>query len=261
VAKPVVIAITNQKGGVGKTTTTINLAHCLARDGARVLLVDFDPQGNASSGLGIDKTKLEKTVLDVVQKQAELKDVILKTEVKKVDLVPATPQLANAEVELAGAERRFVRLRDALETADGYDYVLIDCPPSLSLLTVNGLIAAQYVLLPVQAEFYALEGLGQLLETMQLIRKGMNPTLELIGVLVTMMDARTTLSNQVHAEIKKHFPGKVFETTIPRNVRIAEAPSHGVPVGMYDRWSKGAKAYKSLAKEVTERVGQKGANS
>ena len=259
VAKPVIIAVTNQKGGVGKTTSTINLAYCLAKEhGVRVLLVDFDPQGNATSGLGVDKNKLEHTVLDVVQGEAKIADVIMNTAVKRVDVVPATPQLANAEVELARAERRFVRLRDALETVEDYDYILIDSPPSLSLLTVNGLIAAQYVLLPVQAEFYALEGLGQLLETMQLIRKGMNPTLELIGVLVTMMDARTTLSNQVHAEIKKHFPGKVFETTIPRNVRIAEAPSHGVPVGMYDRWSKGAKAYKQLANEVIQRVAQKG---
>ncbi len=260
-AKPVIIAVTNQKGGVGKTTSTINVAYCLAKEhGARVLLVDFDPQGNATSGLGVDKSKLTRTVLDVVQGEVKMTDVIMKTEVKRVDVVPATPQLANAEVELARAERRFVRLRDALETVEDYDYILIDSPPSLSLLTVNGLIAAQYVLLPVQAEFYALEGLGQLLETMQLIRKGMNPTLELIGVLVTMMDSRTTLSNQVHAEIKKHFPGKVFETTIPRNVRIAEAPSHGVPVGMYDRWSKGAKAYKSLTREIIERVEQKGSS-
>ena len=249
-----VIAVTNQKGGVGKTTTTVNLAYCLAKSGKKVLLVDFDPQGNATSGLGVDKSKLEKTILDVIQKEAKLGDIVLKTMHKNLTLAPATPQLANAEVELARAEQRFTRLKNALQDYDEYDIVLIDSPPSLSLLTVNGLIAANYVLLPVQAEFYAMEGLGQLLETMQLVRKGMNPTLELLGVLVTMMDARTTLSNQVHAEIKKHFPGKVFDTTIPRNVRIAEAPSHGVPVGVYDRWSKGARAYKALSKEVSSRV-------
>jgi chromosome partitioning protein len=257
VNKPVIIAVTNQKGGVGKTTTTVNTAHFLAKSGKRVLLVDFDPQGNATSGLGIDKNKLEHSVLDVVQDWLPLEKAIMSTEVKHLDLVPATPQLANAEVELAKAERRFTRLKQALAGAGQYDYVLIDSPPSLSLLRVNGLIAAHYVLLPVQAEFYALEGLGQLLETMQLVRKGMNPTLELLGVLVTMMDSRTTLSNQVHTEIKKHFPGKLFETTIPRNVRVAEAPSHGVPVGVYDRWSKGARAYKALAKEILERVGDK----
>jgi chromosome partitioning protein len=249
-----VIAVTNQKGGVGKTTTTVNLAYCLAKAGKKVLLVDFDPQGNATSGLGVDKTKLEKTILDVIQQEATLADVVLKTSAhKNLSLAPATPQLANAEVELAKAEHRFTRLKTALQGQE-YDIVLIDSPPSLSLLTVNGLIAANHVLLPVQAEFYAMEGLGQLLETMQLVRKGMNPTLELLGVLVTMIDTRTTLSNQVHAEIKKHFPGKVFDTTIPRNVRIAEAPSHGVPVGVYDRWSKGARAYKALGKEVIGRV-------
>ena len=249
-----VIAVTNQKGGVGKTTTTVNLAYCLAKAGMKVLLVDFDPQGNATSGLGVDKTKLEKTILDVIQQEATLAEVVLKTSAhKNLFLAPATPQLANAEVELAKAEHRFTRLKTALQGQE-YDIVLIDSPPSLSLLTVNGLIAANHVLLPVQAEFYAMEGLGQLLETMQLVRKGMNPTLELLGVLVTMIDTRTTLSNQVHAEIKKHFPGKVFDTTIPRNVRIAEAPSHGVPVGVYDRWSKGARAYKALGKEVIGRV-------
>lgn len=252
---PKVIAVTNQKGGVGKTTTSVNMAYALAKAGKKVLLIDFDPQGNATSGLGVDKASLKATVLDVVQHNAAISDVTLKTEHKNFFLVPATPQLANAEVELASAERRFTRLRQALEGIEDYDFVIIDSPPSLSLLTVNGLIAANYVLLPVQAEFYALEGLGQLLETMQLIRKGLNPTLELIGVLVTMMDSRTTLSHQVHAEIQKHFPGKVFEAVIPRNVRIAEAPSHGQPVGAYDRWSKGARAYKALAKEVMGRVG------
>lgn len=253
-ARPTVIAVTNQKGGVGKTTTTVNLAYCLARAGKNVLLIDFDPQGNATSGLGVEKDKLERTILDVIQGDVPLSAAIIPTSTKQLSLVPATPQLANAEVELARAEHRFTRLRSAIENIEGYDIILIDSPPSLSLLTVNGLIAAKYILLPVQAEFYAMEGLGQLLETMQLVRKGLNPTLELVGVLVTMMDSRTTLANQVYSEIKKHFPGKVFDTTIPRNVRIAEAPSHGVPVGAYDRWSKGARAYKALAKEVMSRV-------
>ncbi len=255
---PVSIAVTNQKGGVGKTTTSINLAYCLNKIGHRVLLVDFDPQGNASSGLGFDKNALDTTVLEVIVGQTDITQAIIPTQYKNFDLVPAKPQLANAEVELAKADRRFVRLKQAMSHLDSYDYIIIDSPPSLSLLTVNALIAADYVLLPVQAEFYALEGLGQLLETMQLIRKGLNPTLELIGVLVTMMDTRTTLSKQVYEEIKKHFPGKVFDTVIPRNVRIAEAPSHGVPVGDYDGWSKGARAYKSLAKEVSKRITEKG---
>ncbi len=249
-----VIAVTNQKGGVGKTTSAVNIAFYLAKEGKSVLLVDFDPQGNATSGLGIDKAKLEHTVLDVVQNNTPVGDVILPTKHKHLSLIPATPQLANAEVELAGADKRFSRLKQALTSLKGYDYVIIDSPPSLSLLTVNGLIAADYLLLPVQAEFYAMEGLGRLLETMNLVRKAMNPTLELIGVLVTMMDARTTLAGQVHEEIKKYFPGKVFETTIPRNVRLAEAPSHGVPVGAYDRFSKGARAYKAVTKELLTRI-------
>lgn len=256
-SQPVIIAVTNQKGGVGKTTTSINLSYSLAMAGQKVLLVDFDPQGNATSGLGTDKNKLDRTILEVVQQTAPLSAVTLKTAYKNLELVPATSQLANAEVELAKADRRFLRLKDALSGYDNYDYIIIDSPPSLSLLTVNGMIAAHYVLLPVQAEFYALEGLGQLLETIQLIRKGMNPTLELLGVLVTMLDSRTTLSQQVYDEVKKHFPGKVFDTTIPRNVRIAEAPSHGEPVGAYDKWCKGARAYKALAKEVSNRVDQK----
>lgn len=248
-----IIAVTNQKGGVGKTTTAVNVSFYLAKQGKRVLLVDFDPQGNATSGLGIDKSSLEQTVIDVVQDGVPLNQCVIETKHKNLWLLPATPHLANTEAELAKAQHRFTRLKTALQGHD-YDYVIIDCPPSLSLLTVNGLIAARYVLLPVQAEFYALEGLGQLLETMQLVRKGLNPTLELIGVVLTMVDSRTTLSGQVHAEVKKHFPGKVFNAVIPRNVRLAEAPSHGLPVGAYDRWSKGARAYKVLTKELLGRT-------
>lgn len=251
-----VIAVTNQKGGVGKTTTAVNLAYYLSKLGKKTLLVDFDPQGNATSGLGVDKQALSLTMADVVTEKATIDQVVIATVYKNLFLAPTTPLLANTEVELAQADHRFSRLKAAIEASTGeYDMVIIDSPPSLSLLTVNGLIAAKYVLLPVQAEFYALEGLGQLLETMKLVRKGMNPVLELLGVLPTMIDSRTTLSSQVHAEIKKHFPGKVFETTIPRNIRLAEAPSHGIPVGIYDKFSKGARAYKALAREVVTRVG------
>ena len=250
-----VIAVTNQKGGVGKTTTSINVAYFLSKAGKRTLLVDFDPQGNASSGLGIDKNELAVTVNDVVMGQSPLSAAIVKTDYKNLFVAPTTSGLANSEVELAQAERRFTRLKNALESElANYDYIIIDSPPSLSLLTVNGLIASNYVLLPVQAEFYALEGLGQLLETMKLVRKGMNPNLELLGVLPTMIDSRTTLSTQVHGEIKRHFPGKVFESTIPRNIRLAEAPSHGVPIGVYDKFSKGSRAYKALVKEMINRV-------
>lgn len=254
---PTVIAVTNQKGGVGKTTSAINIAFYLAKAGKKTLLIDFDPQGNATSGLGIDKSTLETgTMTDVMLEQKTLQEVILDTKHSNLFVAPATPHLANTEAELGSVSRRFSRLKNAISTTgEVYDYVVIDSPPSLSLLTVNGLIAAKYVLLPVQAEFYALEGLGQLLETMKLVRKNMNPTLDLVGVLPTMVDSRTTLSVQVHEEIKKHFPGKVFKTVVPRNIRLAEAPSHGVPIGAYDRFSKGARAYKAITKELLERVG------
>lgn len=252
----VVISITNQKGGVGKTTSAVNLAYYLAKAGKKVLLVDFDPQGNATSGLGVDKDKLNITMSDIMLCKKLLKDAIIATDYKNLWLAPSTPHLANTEAELAQAERRFSRLKVAIESvANQYDFILIDSPPSLSLLTVNGLIAARYILLPVQAEFYALEGLGQLLETMKLVRKNINPTLDLLGVLPTMINSRTSLSQQVYEEIKQHFPGKVFKQTIPRNIRLAEAPSYGVPIGEYDKWSKGARAYKAVAKEVIERVG------
>ena len=259
-----VIAITNQKGGVGKTTTAVNTAFFLAKAGAKVLLIDFDPQGNATSGLGIDKGTLksesnpdgEPTILAAISGETPISEIIQETKFKRLWIAPTNQQLADAESGLVGRKRRFQRLSDAIATISSeYDFVLVDSPPSLSILTVNALNAAQHVLLPVQAEFYALEGLSQLLDTMKLVRKGLNPTLGLIGVLVTMMDSRTTLSQQVHIEIKKHFPGKVFETTVPRNVRLAEAPSHGLPVGAYDRFSKGSRAYKSVAMEIIKRTG------
>ena len=251
-----VIAVTNQKGGVGKTTSAINIAYYLAKAGHATLLIDFDPQGNATSGLGIDKQSLEGTMADVIMGNKKLAEVIVQTEFKNLAVAPTEPTLANAEVELAQAQHKFSRLKYAVQSlVTPYEFIVIDCPPSLSLLTVNALITSRYVLLPVQAEFYALEGLGQLLETMKLVRKSLNPTLDLIGVLPTMVDSRTSLSTQVLAEISKHFPAKVFEATIPRNVRLAEAPSHGVPIGVYDRFSKGARAYKAVTKEVIDRVG------
>lgn len=250
-----VISITNQKGGVGKTTSAINIAYFIAKRGFRTLLVDFDPQGNATSGLGIDKNNLDFTMADVVSGEKQLGEVIIETEFSKLKIAPSTPILANAEVELASAKGRFTRLKDALKTVEAdFDYIILDSPPSLSLLTVNGFIASDYLILPVQAEFYAMEGLGQLLESMKLVKKGMNPNLELLGVLPTMVDSRTTLGGQVLEEIKKFFPDKIFSNVIPRNIRLAEAPSHGVPIGVYDRFSKGARAYKAVSKEIIQRI-------
>ena len=252
-----VICVTNQKGGVGKTTTAVNMSYYLAKDKFKTLLIDFDPQGNATSGLGIDKSikKIGTTMTEVVLGTAEVEAAVHETKYKNLDIIPVTPELANAEVEITGMAKKFTRLRDAVrKISDKYDYIIIDLPPSLSLLTVNGMIASDYLLLPVQTEFYALEGVAQLLESMKLVMKQANPKLKLLGVLATMYDKRTSLSAQVYEEIKKYFKKLTFETTIPRNVRVAEAPSHGVPVGAYDKFSKGAKAYKEFTKEVEERT-------
>ncbi len=253
-----VICVTNQKGGVGKTTTAVNLCYYLAKDKFKTLLVDFDPQGNATSGLGFEKTgktPLGVTMTEVVLGASNLSAAIRPTKYKNFDLAPATPELANAEVELTNMNKKFTRLRDAIRSVEkNYDYIIIDLPPSLSLLTVNGMISSNYLLLPVQTEFYALEGVAQLLESMKLVTKQANPNLKLLGVVATMYDKRTSLSTQVYAEIQKYFKNLTFKTTIPRNVRVAEAPSHGVPVGAYDKFSKGAKAYKEFTKELEERI-------
>ena len=248
-----VIAVANQKGGVGKTTTTVNLAAYLAKLGQRVLVVDLDPQGNASSGLGIDKDKLKVGLYEVLVDSKAATECVRKTHYKNLDVLPALPVLAAAEVELASLTHRETRLKTALATLD-YDLVLIDCPPSLGLLTINGLTAADRLLIPVQAEYYALEGLGQLLNTMQRVKQALNPQLTLLGVVLTMFTARTSLSSAVAAEVERHFPNMVCSTVIPRNIRLAEAPSHGKSIIDYDRFSKGARAYKALAKEILERV-------
>lgn len=250
-----IIAVLNQKGGVGKTTTTINLAAYLARQKKQVLIIDADPQGNATSGLGLNKESLNLTLCDVLVSGAGLKQVLQKTEFKNVDIVPTNARLASVELDLAQVSNREGQLKKALVDATEYDYILIDCPPALGLLTINALTAANQVLIPVQAEYYALEGLSQLLQVMQQVQASLNPGLELLGVVMTMYDKRTSLSEQVYNEVKKHFGEKLLQSVIPRNVRLAEAPSHGKPIADYDKWSKGARAYKSLAKEIDARVG------
>jgi chromosome partitioning protein len=247
-----VIAVTNQKGGVGKTTTAVNLAYNLAKSGKSVLLIDLDPQGNATSGLGVDKSKLKSTTRDALR-SSSVQDAILPTNYKNLYLLPTDPQLATIETELATEKDRALRLKKAL-TDHPFDIILIDCPPSLGLLTVNALTSANSVIIPVQTEYYALEGLGQLLETMKLVRSALNPNLSILGVVMTMHNSRTTLSAQVEEQLKKNFGERVFHTVVPRNIRVAEAPSHGKPVGEYDKWSKGARAYKNLTKEVQERL-------
>ena len=247
------IAITNQKGGVGKTTTAINLAACLADQNTSVLLLDLDPQGNATSGLGLDKDGASPTTYELLWGQATLDQTVQQTSRAGLYVTPANANLAAAEVDLADAENREFRLQQALQPA-AYDFIIIDCPPALGLLTVNALTAAHAMLIPVQSEYYALEGLGQLLATVQRVRQGLNPSLDLLGVLLTMYDKRTSLSDQVRDELKEHFGDKVFKIEVPRNVRLAEAPSFGKTIHEHDRWSKGARAYKQLAKEVVKRV-------
>jgi len=248
------IAIFNQKGGVGKTTTNVNLAACLAIKGKRVLILDIDPQGNTTSGIGIVKKGLKNTAYEIlIDDKLEPEKAIMKTGVKNLDIIPASVELAGAEIELVQLEGREKRLKKALEKIKSkYDYIFIDCPPSLGLLTINSLTAVDSVLIPIQCEFYALEGVSQLMSTIELVKKNLNPDLEIQGVILSMFDGRTNLSIRVVEEVKKHFREKVYTTVIPRNVRLAEAPSHGLPITKYDPKSKGAEAYLEFAEEFLE---------
>lgn len=248
-----IIAVVNQKGGVGKTTTAVNLTAALTDLGKKVLLCDFDPQANATSGLGVNKRKIKNSVYDVVINGVSAQEAIVKT--KFGDVLPASSDLAGATVELIGAEGREKILKNALAPMkDRYDLIFIDCPPSLELLTLNGLCAADGIMIPVQCEYYALEGLSDLMTTLRSVKKRLNPGLEIFGVALTMYDGRTNFSAQVAQEVRRHFDGKVFSTVVPRNVRLAEAPSHGIPVMAYDRSSNGSKAYKAMAEEVAAKL-------
>lgn len=246
-----ILSVANQKGGVGKTTTAVNLAASLADAGRRVLLVDIDPQANASAGLGVRPPNGARTTYDALAGLVPIRDLVVATQLQSLFLVPASRHLAGAEVELVSAERREFRLREALRpSAADYDFVLLDCPPSLGLLTINALVASDAVIIPLQCEYYALEGLGQLLHTIRTVKRSFNPSLDIQGIALTMFDTRNNLSHQVAEEVKRHFQGKVFQSVIPRNVRLSEAPSHGQPVLLYDPRSAGAQGYLNLAREL-----------
>lgn len=248
-----VIAIANQKGGVGKTTTSVNLSACLAFKGKKVLVIDIDPQGNTSSGLGVDKKKLQKSTYDILINEVKIEDAVLQSVVENLMICPSNIQLAGAEVELVSVFSRETRLKTALaDIRDQFDFIIIDCPPSLGMLTINSLTAADTILVPIQCEYYALEGLSQLMNTVSRVQKHLNPKLDVEGVVLTMFDGRTNLSIQVVEEVKKYFRNKVYSTIIPRNVRLSEAPSHGLPIIMYDPKSRGAECYVELAEEVIE---------
>ncbi len=248
-----IIAVVNQKGGVGKTTTAVNITAALTELGKKVLLCDFDPQANATSGMGLDKRKLSKSIYDVVVNETAVAEAIAVTPYGHV--LPATSDLAGAAVELISMPDANHRLSAALETVrNNYDVIFIDCPPSLEMLTLNGLAAADSILIPVQCEYFALEGLSDLMTTLRLVKKRINPKLEIFGVALTMFDGRTNFSAQVAQEVRRHFPGKVYGTAIPRNVRLAEAPSHGLPVCAYDKHSRGAHAYKAMAEEIAKKI-------
>ncbi len=248
-----ILAVVNQKGGVGKTTTAVNLTAALTEAGKKVLLCDFDPQANATSGLGVDKRRVKQSVYDVIINDVPAEQAVVKTPFG--DILPSSADLAGAAVELLSMPEPNFRLKSALDSLkDQYDVIFIDCPPSLELLTVNSLTAADGILVPVQCEYFALEGLADLMTTLRLIKKKINPDLEIFGVALTMFDGRTNFSTQVAQEVRRHFPGKVFATVIPRNVRLAEAPSHGLPVTRYDKHSRGAAAYQAMAREVVQKL-------
>ncbi len=248
-----IIAVANQKGGVGKTTTAVNLSSCLAYKGKKVLLIDIDPQGNSTSGLGVDKKKINKSAYDVLINDVDISETFVSTPIDNLLLCPSNIQLAGAEVELVSTISRETRLKNSLENIkENFDFIIIDCPPSLGLLTLNSLTAANTILVPIQCEYYALEGLSQLMETVKLVQKHLNKGLDVEGVVLTMFDARTNLSIQVVEEVKKYFKNKVYRTVIPRNVRLSEAPSYGLPIILYDPKSKGAECYLDLADEVIE---------